>query len=114
MAWKQFTGLIGWLLTGMIGICQSVPTQLNQQVERVVRDPTMKHALLSVSVLDASTGKAIYQYQEQVGLAPASTLKLLTAITSLALLGPDFKFETSIGYTGEIIAGRLNGDLVLK
>ena len=47
-------------------------------------------------------------------MVPASTTKLLTEGTSLALLGPDFRWTTPVYRTGPVDAqGVLHGDLVL-
>ncbi len=43
----------------------------------------------------------------------ASTTKLLTEGTSLALLGPDFRWTTPVYRTGPVVDGVLHGDLVL-
>ncbi|MEN9445128.1 MAG: D-alanyl-D-alanine carboxypeptidase/D-alanyl-D-alanine-endopeptidase, partial [Bacteroidota bacterium] len=42
-----------------------------------------------------------------------STLKVFTTATALEVLGPTFRFETKLGYSGEIVDGVLKGDLYL-
>ena len=39
-------------------------------------------------------------------------MKVLTAVTALDRLGPDYRFATSIYYKGSIVQGQLRGDLV--
>lgn len=114
MSSKHLTGWAGLFLIALTGWAQPIATRLDKQVHTLLQDPTMKHASFSLSVLDGATGKAVYQYNEQVGLAPASTLKVLTSITALAELGAKSSFETVIGYTGEIKEGVLQGNLVIK
>ena len=46
-------------------------------------------------------------------MVPASNVKLLTTGVALRTLGPDFRFETSLGYTGEICDSTLVGDLYI-
>ena len=46
-------------------------------------------------------------------LIPASTLKTVTTGLALHSLGPDYRFETGIGYTGTISDGVLHGDLYI-
>ncbi|MBO6029270.1 MAG: D-alanyl-D-alanine carboxypeptidase/D-alanyl-D-alanine-endopeptidase, partial [Bacteroidales bacterium] len=46
-------------------------------------------------------------------LVPASNLKLVTTGTALHALGPDFRFETGIGYTGTVEDGTLHGDVYI-
>ncbi len=114
MRWKQLIGLLGWMGIVFSAFSQSVANQLEQQVLKLAKDPAMKHAAISLSVLDAATGKPVYQFNEQMGLAPASTLKVMTAISTLAKLGPGFQFETELGYSGEITEGKLTGNLIIK
>ncbi len=49
-------------------------------------------------------------------LIPASVMKLITTSAAIELLGPDYTFKTSIGYTGKIskFFNILNGDIVIK
>ena len=46
-------------------------------------------------------------------LLPASTMKALTTGLALHSLGPDYRFETRLGYSGEIDRGVLHGDLYI-
>lgn len=44
-------------------------------------------------------------------MRPASTMKLLTAITALDKLGGSYQFKTQLKYTGKIENGVLTGDV---
>jgi D-alanyl-D-alanine carboxypeptidase/D-alanyl-D-alanine-endopeptidase (penicillin-binding protein 4) len=45
---------------------------------------------------------------------PASTIKLVTSIAALDLLGPNYQWRTEVLIDGEVIAGTLEGDLYVK
>ena len=45
--------------------------------------------------------------------APASNEKLLTSLTLLDLVGPSYRYVTTVGSTAPITAGTVDGDLVL-
>ncbi len=47
-------------------------------------------------VTDLSTGQVLYQLNPTVGLAPASTTKIVTAIAALGALGPGARFTTKV------------------
>jgi serine-type D-Ala-D-Ala carboxypeptidase/endopeptidase (penicillin-binding protein 4) len=47
-------------------------------------------------VADLSTGQVLYQLNPTVGLAPASTTKIVTAIAALDALGPGARFTTKV------------------
>ncbi len=51
---------------------------------------------LGVEVADAATGDVLYDDDAGVLATPASTTKLATAVTALALLGPDARFSTTV------------------
>jgi D-alanyl-D-alanine carboxypeptidase/D-alanyl-D-alanine-endopeptidase (penicillin-binding protein 4) len=66
-------------------------------------------------VLDAKTGEQVFAGNPNMGLATASTLKTITSITAFNVLGPDFQYQTQLGYTGDIgTDGTLNGDIIIK
>jgi serine-type D-Ala-D-Ala carboxypeptidase/endopeptidase (penicillin-binding protein 4) len=78
-----------------------------------VNDAQLKYGLSSLTVMDAKTGEVVFSKNGTIGLAPASTLKTVTAATAYHVLGEDFKWETTVGYTGTILNGTLNGDIII-
>src|SRR5690606_18332023 len=112
MTCKQTVLCIGFLLFSLSSGAQELSAKISPKVQALLKDPSMKHAALAMAVLDAETGKELYGYNQQLGMAPASTLKVLTAMAALEQLGPDYRFETRLSYTGEIENGTLSGNLV--
>ena len=47
-------------------------------------------------------------------LNPASTMKLVTTHAAMALLGPDYRWSTSIYTTGPVVGDTMTGDLIIK
>ncbi len=92
---------------------QSLSSKLESAYHRFVNDSQLKYATVSFSAIDNNTGKVLFSNNENTGLAPASTLKVITSATALDLLGEDFTFKTNIFYRGEIKDGTLNGDLII-
>lgn len=88
-------------------------TKLATAYGNFTHDPQMKNGISSLLVVDAATGKLVFASNEQVGLAPASTLKVVTAATAFELLGPGFIFKTPFSYTGNIENGVLEGDIII-
>ena len=84
--------------------------------EEMLSDSLMKNASISFYVADAISGNEIYSYNPKVSLIPASNMKLISSAAALELLGPDYVFKTSIGYTGTLNKrnGELKGDIIIK
>jgi len=76
-------------------------------------DSDLKHALWSVSVADAATGKFLFEHNSNFSLMPASNMKIVTTGAGLFLLGADYQFKTKLEYTGTITDSVLNGDLYI-
>jgi D-alanyl-D-alanine carboxypeptidase/D-alanyl-D-alanine-endopeptidase (penicillin-binding protein 4) len=51
---------------------------------------------VGIEVADAQTGQVLYQDNASALATPASTTKLMTAVTALAVLGPDARFTTAV------------------
>lgn len=93
---------------------QLVQQRLQQAVARLEKDEQMQHASFSLYVVNSKTGVPVFQKNEQVGLAPASTQKVVTAASAFELLGDHFQYQSSWGYNGKIENGILLGSLVFK
>jgi len=97
-----------------ISYAQSPAQKIAQSFNTLLSDNQAKYAIASLCVLDAKTGKLIYGKNENIGLATASTLKTITSITAFNILGKDFHYQTTMGYSGTINEdGTLKGDIII-
>ncbi len=87
---------------------------MNAAFKNLVDDPSFKHATISLYVINTTTGKTVTEANTEVGVAPASCQKVITASTAFAMLGHDYRYKTTLSYTGKIVNGVLNGNLILK
>lgn len=92
---------------------QTLKQRLEKAYTKFEQDEQLKYSISSLTVLDARTGELIFSKNGGIGLAPASTLKTVTAATALDILGESFTWETKLAYTGQIKAGVLSGDLLI-
>ncbi len=92
---------------------QNIAQHLSAAVKKLETDAQFKHASLSLYVVDSKTGKAVFDKNSEMGLAPASTLKVVTSSAAFELLGKDYRFKTDIGYDGKIEGNKLVGNLIL-
>ncbi len=110
---KYFTIILFTFIIGQ-GQAQTLAQRIEKAYNRFENDPQMTYGISSLSVLNAKTGEVLFSKNGNTGLATASTLKTITAATAYHLLGKDFKWETTLGYTGSISAnGTLNGDIII-
>lgn len=92
----------------------SAKGQLELSISAMQADPVMKNAHWGFVVYDPSTKTVVTSYRESESFVPASTTKLLTTETAVALLGPNFRWVTQLEYSGEVAPdGTLNGDLYI-
>src|ERR1700753_389143 len=107
--------IISLLFLGKFASAQSLNQKLQTAFNHLQQDSQCKYASVSLTVLDAKTGETVFAANPNLGLATASTLKVITSVTAFNILGKDFQYQTQFGYNGTITAdGTLNGDLIIK
>jgi len=92
---------------------QTLAQQLASKISAMQSSPQLEHGIVSLCVADATTGRIIYSNNEQMGLMPASNMKVFTSIAALDILGEDYRFKTEIGYSGKIVDSTLYGNLFI-
>jgi D-alanyl-D-alanine carboxypeptidase/D-alanyl-D-alanine-endopeptidase (penicillin-binding protein 4) len=92
---------------------QTVSEKLQSAVEKMEADSQMRHAILGLYVINAATGAIVFEENSGIGLAPASCQKLFTSVAVLDLLGPEYRYRTSLGYDGKPVNGALTGHLYI-
>ena len=65
-------------------------------LQRFLQNPSLKHASVGICVKDLSTGNTIVSHNEDKSLTTASIMKLVTTATALELLGPNFRYKTTL------------------
>jgi D-alanyl-D-alanine carboxypeptidase/D-alanyl-D-alanine-endopeptidase (penicillin-binding protein 4) len=108
-----------WLISLLFIAGHAASQTLQQKIQtafnRFQADSQCRYASISLTVLDAKTGEQVFAANPNMGLAPGSTLKTITAVTALNILGADYKFHTQFSYRGTIDAdGTLNGDVIIR
>ena len=81
------------------------------RIDELLKSSIFKTSTVGIEVYDITANKLLYTYNESQTMRPASTQKVLTAVTALDRLGGYYEFKTRLYYDGEIADGVLNGDL---
>ncbi|MEO7563596.1 MAG: D-alanyl-D-alanine carboxypeptidase/D-alanyl-D-alanine-endopeptidase [Ferruginibacter sp.] len=105
---------VSFLFVLSFGKAQSLQEKIDRAVKVLQADAQMKHAILSLYVVETKTGIPVFELNKEVGLVPASTQKIFTSIASFELLGKYYHYKTEIGYEGNIEKDTLKGNLVIK
>ncbi|MES2138956.1 MAG: D-alanyl-D-alanine carboxypeptidase/D-alanyl-D-alanine-endopeptidase [Bacteroidota bacterium] len=90
-------------------------SKLSIEIEKLKTDEALKHAVWSICVMPLKKDTILAEYNSNISLIPASTLKIVTTGAALSMLGGDFKFETKLQYDGvfDTITGILKGNLYI-
>ncbi|WP_276504671.1 D-alanyl-D-alanine carboxypeptidase/D-alanyl-D-alanine endopeptidase [Terrimonas pollutisoli] len=94
---KKLIFIAGWLLLVAASVAQSVTQKLQKTFQQFEGDDQLKHAISSLYVIDAKTAKVVFDKNSQIGLAPASTQKIITSVTAFELLGKEYRYKTEFG-----------------
>ncbi len=110
---KHFHLTISLIFIVTILSAQNISDKLGIAMQKLVADSALKHASLSLYVVESKTNKIVFDYNSQLGLAPASCQKIITSVTAFELLGNSYQYKTELGYDGTIEDGVLKGNLHL-
>ena len=92
---------------------QTIQARLKSAFQQFESDSQLAHAISSLYVIDAKNSEVVFDKNSQVGMAPASTQKVITSVTAFELLGNDYRYKTELAYDGNIEKGVLNGNLFI-
>ena len=96
---------------GLRAQTDSVSFKIQLRLDSLMHDPLLERTQLGLMVYDLTADSTLYRHGEKQTLRPASTMKLLTAITAIDLLGGSYPFRTSLQYEGAVTDSILSGNL---
>ena len=105
----QIAGLLAIVMTA-----QAAETELPLRVKNALDVRNVPAESLSLHVRDVDSGEVVLEWHADTPRNPASTIKLLTTLVALDVLGPAYQWRTDVYVAGELEDGRLDGDLILK
>ena len=76
--------------------------------------PVARFGTVALSVRRVRDGQPVIDYKSRQTMSTASTLKLITTATALAVLGPTFSYTTTLEYDGIIRDSTLTGNLYIR
>ncbi|WP_284198809.1 D-alanyl-D-alanine carboxypeptidase/D-alanyl-D-alanine endopeptidase, partial [Shewanella decolorationis] len=90
------------------------PTISQTLLAKQIADIAPRHSQVALLARDLSTNTLLYSQQADTLFIPASTQKVLTAVTAMASLGPDFRYVTELWSDAPIRQGHIAGSVYLR
>lgn len=101
---------------GAAGAARIAPNAPNATppVARWLAESGLDAHALGMIAIPLGGGEAIVRHNANAAMNPASTMKLLTSLAALSVLGPEYRWRTDAHLRGRLADGVLEGDLVLR
>jgi len=102
------------LLAALCMVQQAMAASLPQTVRDELRRASIPLSSVGIVVQDQNAGTPLVSLNADLAMNPASTMKLLTTLASLEMLGPAYRWKTEAYLDGRLENGVLQGNLVFK
>lgn len=114
MARRRITASFLFALLLIAADALAAPPKLHDRISNILNSPDLARGFWGIEVTSLTTGQTLYSLNSDKLFIPASNTKLFTTAATLALIGPDYRFRTTVETSGTLDRyGRLNGDLLL-
>ena len=99
------------LLLLYVAVAAGAQDSLAVRLDSLLRDPMFETSQVGLMVYDLTADSALYRHGDRQLMRPASTMKLVTAITALDQLGADYDYQTRVYYDGTVVDSTLVGNV---
>ena len=89
------------------------PQGLQHNLNKLLESDMFKTSQVGIMIYDLDADSCLFAHNERQLMRPASTMKMITALTALDCLGGDYQFKTELCYTGKIENNTLEGGIYL-
>jgi len=112
---KHITLLILFICLVASVQAQNKKNSIDGAISTLAKDSSLKNASISFVVKDLDSNVIISEYNPNLSLPSASTMKVVSTAAALDILGSYLKFETKIMYDGYIDSNNvLHGNIYIK
>lgn len=84
---------------------------LREHIDNLLLNEMFETSQVGMMVYDLDADSVLYAHNARQLMRPASTIKLITAITAIDKLGGSYRFKTELCYTGNVANRTLNGNV---
>lgn len=87
---------------------------LAQHLDSLMGDPLLQEGQLGLCVYDLTDGSLVFEHGMWQRMRPASTMKIVTAVTALSFLGSNYEYATGLYLKGRQEGDRWLGDVCVR
>lgn len=96
--------------TGLVAQTKTIQSYTEEFAEKKI----FRNAFISACAQEVNSGLMVLDHNADKVLIPASSLKVVTTLASLDILGEDYIYTTKVAYSGDVDeGGTLRGDLYI-
>lgn len=94
----------------VLSSCWVMPVQasLSGRINAIIQSKSKIR--FGVRIVNARTGRAVYEHNAKMPLVPASNMKIVTSAAALHYLGADYNYVTKVGVVGNTLVVIGSGD----
>ena len=100
------------MLLGLTSVGFAQTKAQNYINKELKTDSLFRNAIIGILAVD-DNGKVVAEWNSNMPMLTASTMKTISTGVGLAYLGKDFKYSTKIAYTGDIKDNVLDGNIYI-
>jgi len=90
------------------------PRALPDALNGIIQSGDLSRTSLGIRVIEADTGRVVFNHNAELPLKPASNMKVMTSAAVLSLLRPEYVFTTGFYAASRPVNGVVRGDLFIK
>ncbi len=94
-------------------LAAAAPANLSRAIDGIIAESLEKSVHFSIHVVQAESGRTIYDHDAKELMVPASNMKLITSAAALHHLGAGFEYRTKVGLCGDTLVVIGSGDPLL-
>src|SRR5262245_15856004 len=87
------------------------PRVLPDALDAIIGGGDMARSSIGMRVIEADTGRVVFNHNPELPLKPASNMKVMTSAAALSLLRPEYVFLTTFYASAHPVDGVVRGDL---
>ena len=75
---------------------------LASRIDDILNQPDVARGFWGIEVVSLASGKVLYSRNADKLFTPASNTKLFTTSAAMALIGPEYRYKTTLETTGSV------------